>query len=112
MFNLPVLSVGSASSVSAALFSDIAGHASANAVNTLASLDIVSTTAPKFYPDNYVRHYDFVVLLVNAVLAAHGQSVAVPAYSSFADVTVSASYLPQLAYASEHGFIDPLIVTK
>ncbi|MEI7919924.1 MAG: S-layer homology domain-containing protein [bacterium] len=111
IFDVPVLSVASSVSYLSS-FSDMSGHPSANAVATLASLGIVSTTAPKFYPDNYLRHYDFVLLLVNSLLVANNQTLTPSLYSPFADVESSASYLSQLTYARDHGFVDSLIGTK
>ncbi len=92
-------------------FTDIWGHPFWSAINTLANLGIVNTQTTKFYPDNYLRHYDFVLLFVNSLVASQDQSV--PNISaSFADVQADASYLPQLAYAVNRGLIDYIVVSK
>jgi hypothetical protein len=79
----------------------------------LASLGILNTQTNKFYPDNYLRHYDFTLLFVNALLVSKGQSLpSVSSSSQFADVDASASYLPQLTYAADRGLIDYITVSK
>ena len=94
-------------------FSDIADYPFAGAINTLASLDIINTQSHKFYPDNYLRHYDFVILFVNSFLTSRDQSL--PLISSniqFADVDNSASYFTQLIYAADRGLIDHIITSR
>ncbi len=95
-------------------FTDISTHPLASAITILANLGIVNTQTTKFYPDNYLRHYDFVVLMVNAFLASKSSNYTVPSvsFSPFSDVEVNASYLPQLVYASDRGLIDMLIVNR
>jgi hypothetical protein len=79
----------------------------------LASLGILNTQTNKFYPDNYLRHYDFTLLFVNALLASKDQSLpSVSNSSQFADVDATASYLPQLTYAADRGLIDYITVSK
>lgn len=95
------------------MFTDISGHPFASAINTLASLGILNAQTSKFYPDNYLHHYDFTILFVNALLSSKGQSLPVaPGASQFADVEASASYLPQLDYAANHGLIDYITLSK
>ena len=66
----------------------------------------------KFYPDNYLRHYDFVVLFVQTYLHAQHQSLPTVSTSLFADVPAASSYLSQLTYAADRGFIDQLITSR
>ena len=113
MFDLPILLTNDVSSGSMSnMFTDITNHQFPSAITTLASLGIVNTQTTKFYPDNYLRHYDFVVLFVNSFITAKNQSLPTSTSSVFADVDTTASYLPQLAYATEHGMIDYLITSK
>jgi len=94
-------------------FTDIGDHPFASAINTLASLGIVNTQTTKFYPDNYLRHYDFVILFVNALLASKDQSLtSTSSTSQFADIDASAPYILQVNYAADHGLIDPLVTSK
>lgn len=93
-------------------FTDIVDHPYATAINTLASLDIISTQSSKFYPDNYLRHYDFVMIFVHSLLSAQSLSFPSTYVSTFADVVSTESYYPQLAYAADRGLIDELITSK
>lgn len=113
MFDLPAIEITDTvvSSLPDA-FTDISGHPSAYAINTLASLDILNTQTNMFYPDNYLRHYDFIILFVNSLLHIKAQSLGDGIYASFADVGGSASYLPQLSYAADRGLIDYIITNK
>lgn len=114
MFDLPTLETAEDVSVPIGdAFSDIANHPFAPEINTLASLGILKTQTNKFYPDNYLRHYDFTLLFVNALLASKGQSLnSIPSSSQFADVDANASYLPQVRYAADHGLIDYITVSR
>jgi len=79
----------------------------------LASLGVLNTQTNTFYPDNYLRHYDFTLLFINALLTSKSSSLTnVSSASQFADVDSSASYLPQLNYAANHGLIDYITVSK
>ncbi|EKD24570.1 MAG: hypothetical protein ACD_80C00200G0001, partial [uncultured bacterium (gcode 4)] len=114
MFDLPALATDEEIVVPIGdMFTDVAGQPFASDINTLASLGILNTQTTKFYPDNYLHHYDFTILFVNALLSSKGQSLFVaPGASQFADVESSASYLPQLSYATNHGLIDPITMSK
>jgi len=90
-------------------FDDIVGHPFAYSINILADLDIVSTQSSNFYPDNYLRHYDCVVMLVNALLAFESKSLPSILVSRFADVPTTISYYPHVAYAADRWLIDILI---
>ncbi len=90
-------------------FDDIVGHPFAYSINILADLGVVSTQSSNFYPDNYLRHYDCVVMLVNALLAFDSLSLPSTTLSRFADVPTTISYYPHVAYAADRGLIDVLI---
>lgn len=112
MFDVPILEWVSSLPTLPDMFTDISWHPAAYAINTLASLGIVNTDAMKFYPDNYLRHYDFVVLFVQTYLHAQHQSLPTVSTSLFADVPAASSYLSQLTYAADRGFIDQLITSR
>ena len=113
MFDLPIIDIPvTSSTILPDAFTDIAWHPSAYAINTLANLGIVTTQYPKFYPDNYLRHYDFVMIFVNTYLTAKGKSLPMITTSLFADVPMSANYLAQLTYAADCGLIDHLITSR
>ena len=88
MFDVPVLALDEESFEPLTdVFADIANHSFASEINILASLDVVNTQTNKFYPDNYLRHYDFVVLFSNTLLAYKGQSLSRVSFTSqFSDV--------------------------
>ncbi|MEI6673415.1 MAG: S-layer homology domain-containing protein [bacterium] len=111
MFDVPILEPEQSSNISLAnAFVDIDDTPFAADINILANLGIISTQSAKFYPDNYLRHYDFVILFINALLTSQKQSLSAPAPTSFfADVDSSASYFSQLIYASDRGLIDHLV---
>lgn len=114
LFDVPALETNEQSFVPAwNAFADVVGHPFASDINTLASLGIVSTQTAKFYPDNYLRHYDFVVLFVNSLLVSKDQHLPTVSWiSQFADVDYSSSYIPQLTYAADHGLIDYIITSQ
>lgn len=114
MFDLPTLNTDEETSITLwDVFTDIANHPFASEINTLASLGVLNTQTNTFYPDNYLRHYDFTLLFINALLTSKSSSLTnVSSASQFADVDSSASYLPQLNYAANHGLIDYITVSK
>lgn len=114
MFDVPVLATDEQfSDTIEDTFTDIDDHPFASAIHTLASLGILNTQTTKFYPDNYLRHYDFVILFINALLTSQNQSLpTISSSSQFADVDASASYLPQLIYAVDRGLIDYIITNR
>lgn len=113
LFDLPGLSVDEVYSVVLPnYFADTFDHPFAYAIHTLASLDVVSTQTSKFYPDNYLRHYDFVTMFVNSLLMSKDISFPASSFSTFADVSSTTSYFPQLVYAADRGMIDELISTR
>lgn len=93
-------------------FSDCIGHPFASAINVLANLSIVSAQTSNFYPDNYLRHYDFITIFVNSLLNDKNYLFENLITSSFSDVQLDAPYLWQLLYASDRGLIDSLIVSR
>lgn len=114
LFDLPALDTCDISSFPLPnWFTDIADQPFASAIATLANLGIVNTDLPKFYPNNYVRHYDFVILLINAFMSSQEISLpSTPHTTQFADVDTTASYFPQFSYAFDHGIIDRITVSK
>ncbi len=92
-------------------FSDIWGHPFWYAINVLASHAIVNTQTPTFYPDNYLRHYDFVTMFVNSLITSKDITLPSVGISLFADVESQSSYLSQLTYAVDRGLIDQLITS-
>ena len=94
-------------------FTDVDTSPFASDINTLVDLGIVTTQTNKFYPNNYLRHYDFVVMLVNSFLVSQNQKLSLLSwFNQFSDVDSSASYLPQLTYSANRWLIDRLTTTQ
>lgn len=93
-------------------FTDSVGHPFAWAINILANLAIVSSQTSNFYPDNYLRHYDFITIFVNSLLSDKSHLLESTNTSSFSDVELNAPYLWQLLYATNRGLIDDLVVSR
>ena len=94
-------------------FNDIVRNPHADDINTLASLGVLNTQSNKFYPDNYLRHYDFVILFINTLLTSKNDSLSSGIEDTyFADVDDSATYFSQLIYAANRGLIDHLIISR
>ncbi len=96
-------------------FIDIFGNPYQTAISTLAGLWIVTTDLPKFYPDNYLHRYDFVIMLVNSLLSARGKTLSADYLSGFTSPYVdvsTASYSPFVYYAYDNGLLGFLTVNK
>lgn len=96
-------------------FMDIYGHPYQSAISILAGLGIVTTDSTKFFPDNYLHRYDFVIMLVNAMLAAKGKTLSAEYISGFVSPFVdvgSASYSPFVYFAYDNGLLSFLTVNK
>lgn len=97
-------------------FTDINGNPYGTAIKTLADLGIVNNKLTKFYPDNYLRNYEFTVMLVNALLVSDNKKFNPASYqdsaTSFVDLDVKASYVPWVKYAEKKDLISYLTVTK
>jgi hypothetical protein len=96
-------------------FVDIFAHPYQSAISTLAGLGIVSIDSPKFYPDNYLHRYDFIIMMVNAVLNSQGKTLSAEYVSGFdspfVDVS-AASYSPFVYFAYDRGLLGFLTVNK
>ena len=114
MFDVPALETNGQSLPSMGdAFTDIANNPFADDINTLASLGVLNTWNPKFYPDNYLRHYDFVILFINALLTSQNESLPIASLNfPYADVDSTSSYIPQLIYATDRGLIDYITTSK
>lgn len=96
-------------------FIDTFGNSYQGAISTLAGLGIVTTDMSKFYPNNYLHRYDFVIMLVNSLLSARGKTLSPEYVSGFASPYVdvrSASYAPFVYYAYDNGLLNFLTVNK
>ncbi|HCB51156.1 TPA: hypothetical protein DEP21_01025 [Patescibacteria group bacterium] len=76
---------------------------------------IVDGQRPKFYPDNFLRKYEMIMMVVKYSLYQQDQQIPQIVFSSrgwFADVAQNLSYAPYIAYADQQGWLEGLIQTK
>jgi len=96
-------------------FNDINDNPYKNAIQKLANLDIINSESKKFYPDNYVKNYEFVVMLVKAHLASTNKKIDLDSYTdhstSFVDLDSQSVYVPFVKYAQENNLINYLTAT-
>ena len=81
----------------------------------LADLGVVDASREKFYPDNYLRRYELVMMLVKYRLAKTNNQlspVVFPLRGWFFDVAQNTSYAPYVAYAEQQQWISQLITQK
>lgn len=97
-------------------FIDISGNPFAPAIRRLADLGIINTQSQKFYPDNYLRNYEVIIMLVNALLYTRGETLNLDLLAaqdtSYSDLDMKASYVPWVKYAEKHDLVTYLTVTK
>lgn len=82
---------------------------------SLAKIGVIDANREKFYPDNYLRRYELVIMLVKHRLAQANKQlspVVFPLRGRFFDVAQNTSYAPYVAYAEQQERIDKLIIQK
>jgi len=81
----------------------------------LADLGVVDASREKFYPDNYLRRYEFVIMMVKYRLAKSKTQISpvvFPLRGWFFDVAQNDSYAPYVAYAEQKWWLDQMIEEK
>ncbi|AHB41503.1 hypothetical protein P148_SR1C00001G0713 [candidate division SR1 bacterium RAAC1_SR1_1] len=94
---------------------DTEGHLYAPEILALAKLGVIDANREKFYPDNYLRRYELVMMLVKYRIAKENKQlspVVFPLRGRFFDVAQNTSYAPYVAYAEQQKRIDQLISQK
>ncbi len=87
-------------------------HLYAPEILALADLGVVDASREKFYPDNYLRRYELVIMMVKyRLVKANTQlsPVVFPLRGWFFDVAQNTSYAPYVAYAEQQSWIDTMI---
>lgn len=87
-------------------------HLYAPEILALADLGVVDASREKFYPDNYLRRYELVIMMVKYRLAKANTQlspVVFPLRGWFFDVAQNTSYAPYVAYAEQQSWIDTMI---
>ncbi len=89
-------------------FTDISKDPAQAAINTLASFDIVENDS-KFYPQNYVRRHDFVMMVTKAFATAEGKDILFGT-SDIADIPAVDAIQSIYARAQKNGVLDYIII--
>ncbi|MFZ2151301.1 MAG: S-layer homology domain-containing protein [Candidatus Absconditicoccaceae bacterium] len=90
-------------------FSDVMNHDYKEDIQLLADLGIISSHAYKFYPDNYLRNYEFIIMLTKTILKKENQDLNIYVLdhtSNISDLDPQASYTKYFEYAYHNGFLD------
>lgn len=94
---------------------DVQWHMYESEIYSLAKLGVIDASREKFYPDNYLRRYELVMMLVKYRLAKTDKQlspVVFPLRWWFFDVAQNASYAPYVAYAEQQWWLDQMIIQK
>lgn len=97
------------------LLIDIQENPYVNEILALADLGVIDVNREKFYPDNYLRRYEFVIMMVKYRLAkskAQLSPIVFPLRGWFFDVAQNTSYASYVAYAEQQWWIDQMIEEK
>jgi hypothetical protein len=107
------LMVSSPSSQNVSALIDVQEHLYASEILALADMGVVDASREKFYPDNYLRRYELVIMMVKHQLVEENKQlspVVFPLHGWFYDVAQNTSYAPYVAYAEEQWLISQMIV--
>lgn len=94
---------------------DVDDHLYSPEILALADLGVIDANREKFYPDNYLRRYELVIMLVKYRLSQSDKQlspVVFPLRGRFFDVAQNNPYASYVAYAEQQWWIDQLIVEK
>lgn len=97
------------------LLSDIKENPYVSEILALADLGVVDANREKFYPDNYLRRYEFVIMMVKYRLSKSNTQlspIVFPLRGRFFDVAQNTSYAPYVAYAEQQWWINQMIEEK
>ena len=90
-------------------YQDIYYHKNSDAIQKLAELDITNTANNRFYPDNNITRWDFIVMLVKSYLNSKGEELTTSNIEfNIKDLDYNSTYAPFVLYAQEHSMIDYL----
>ena len=91
------------------LFLDVDQHNCKDYIEILWDLWIIDINQTKFYPDNYLRNYEFIIMLTKTIL--HKENKDLDIYildhiSKFSDLDTQSSYIKYFEFASHHGLLN------
>ncbi len=90
-------------------YQDIYYHTNFDAIQTLANLDITNKQNSRFYPDNNISRWDFIVMFVRAYLKANNKELSISNIDfDIVDLDYNSVYAPYIIYAKEEWLIDYL----
>lgn len=94
---------------------DVKGSMYERDIMLLADINVIDSSHPKFYPDNYLRRYEMAMMLVKYMVYQEKNSlpqILFPSRWWFADVAQNAIYAPYVAYAEQQWRISSFIAQK
>lgn len=91
-------------------YQDIYYNTNFDAIQTLASLGITNTENSRFYPDDNISRWDFIVMFVKSYLKKTNKTLEVSNIDfDIEDLDYNSIYAPYVLYAKEHGLVDYLL---
>ncbi len=96
-------------------FSDIMNNDYQEDIQVLADLWIINAQAYKFYPENYLRNYEFIIMLTKTILKKENQELNVYVLDHVANISglnPEESYAKYFEYAYHNWFLDYWFDTK
>lgn len=91
-------------------YQDIYYDTNFDAIQTLASLGITNTENSRFYPDDNISRWDFIVMFVKSYLKKTNKTLEVSNIDfDIEDLDYNSIYAPYVLYAKEHGLVDYLL---
>ena len=91
-------------------YQDIYYNTNFDAIQTLASLGITNTENSRFYPDDNISRWDFIVMFVKSYLKKTNKTLEVSKIDfDIEDLDYNSIYAPYVLYAKEHGLVDYLL---
>lgn len=91
-------------------YQDIYYDTNFDAIQTLTSLGITNTENSRFYPDDNISRWDFIVMFVKSYLKKTNKTLEVSNIDfDIEDLDYNSIYAPYVLYAKEHGLVDYLL---
>jgi ABC-type sulfate transport system substrate-binding protein len=90
-------------------FSDVMNHDYVEDIQVLADLGIINSQAYKFYPDNFLRNYEFIIMLTKTILKKEKQDLDIYVLdhtANISDLNPKSSYAKYYEYAYHNGFLE------
>lgn len=94
------------------LFLDVDQHDCQDSIQILWDLWIIDINQTKFYPDNYLRNYEFIIMLTKTILYKENKDFDIyilDDISKFSDLDPESSYAKYFEFASHHGLLSYIL---